>query len=150
MRPWLITVNDAPHRMLSRELHLWLGETDLDADVEFVAVEGRNVECQYNTAIESALIRGHENLVFIDSDVRPADLSDFWTCPTDVVGAAYNLHLDTDDSIHFGFWRTTRPVLLATGPPWIEWEYDAKHTRATDCLCRTFCRKALAAGFTVK
>jgi len=148
-------VNDAPARMMSRELAMWFLGMGVWRKIAFVDAGQRDEAAQYNQAIKVALASNQNHFVFCDSDIRPdmESMVPFWSATADVVGAKYpteNLHAWDDPAvIHGGMWRTRREVLEALEPPYFEWEFDAEHTHVTKCLCWHFCDKVRAAGFTV-
>ena len=155
---YLYFVNDAPEKMMSRELACWFHRMNVWDRVLFLDAGERDEAAQYNSMVRLALATSHEHFVFCDADIRPhmEHMVPFWTAKQDVVGARYTTEnaqaWSRPDVMHAGLWRTDRGVLeaaLALGGPLFEWEYDEAHERVTKCLCRHFCDKVKAAGFTV-
>ena len=152
---YLFIINDAPHRMLSRELAVWLGDLGVGNRVLFHAAPERDIACQYNQAVELALSTQHEWFVFADSDIRPhvQRTGDFWSAEADVVGCRYPTESEAawegPPGIHCGLWRTRRDVLAAVDRPHFQWEYDPTGLHLTGCLCRPFSRKVRQGGFTL-
>ena len=152
----LFVVNDAPSRMLSRELCVWLTDVGAWPHVKFADAGQRDEACQYNYATLGALaLPDYDEFVFADSDIRPHvdHTREFFASTADVVGCRYPVDKETawdnPNIIHAGLWRTRREVLEAIGAPWFLWEYDANHTCVVRCLCEHFSRQAAAAGFSV-
>ena len=151
----LFVINDAPDGMLTRELASWIAAMRLWRKVLFVNAGERDEAAQYNVAIAEALKTRRNYFLFCDCDIRPTveGMAPFWAADYDVVGVRYATENPDawreGDEIHAALWRTSRNVLETVGAPWFLWEYDKEHTHVTKCLCRNFCDKVKAAGFTV-
>ncbi len=154
-KSFLFIVNDAPRRVLARELAVWFHDLGVWDRVIFHAAADRDIACQYNQALALALATGHDQFVFADSDIRPhtSRTGEFWTADADVVGVRYPTESDAawegPPGIHCGLWRTRRAVLEALPRPHFQWEYNPNHTHLTGCICRPFSRRVREAGFTL-
>ncbi len=113
--------------------------------------------CARNTAIkESALgsAPSYEWFVFADRDVRPTvDTAMFLHLPTDIKVCqvpmeSHHAWIHTN-SFHETIWCTSRRVLEAIEPPWFMQGYSSDGTELDGCICQSFRRKALEAGFSI-
>lgn len=152
---YLVIVHDAPDNMMATELAQWLAACGLTWRPH--NARDRHNDCQTNSGIVKALTqKKFDHFVFVENDIRPdvPHTKAFWTCEADIVGCRYPVEQDTawDNPhwIHAGLWRTTRKVLAAIEPPWFAWRFNKLRTKTIGCLCRTFCEKALTAGFTIE
>ena len=125
------------------------------------SIKKQNVVCARNWAIRHSALGSHPDyqwFVFMDRDVRPSCKDDnttrFLTIDADVKccqvqhgenRAAYSWH----DDFHEPIWCTSRRVLEAIEPPWFMQRYNADGTEMDGCICQSFRKKVLEAGFTI-
>lgn len=164
---YLFVLNDPGHAP-ARELEDWIARSGGNVKL-YTDSPAPCIDVQYNGSVAAALATRHpatgelfDRFVFLDDDLRPDanSMRDFWTAPGDVVGARYTTnmaHAWEDGVIHMACWRTTRHVLdTLLQPPYtlpgdglFQWTYKPGHTALAECLCKTFCRKVAAAGFSI-
>lgn len=116
----------------------------------------RDRTCARNTAIRRALDSPDhfEWFCFIDNDVRPGPKSlRFFDLDADVICCEVPMRADTawnwPDAYHEPMWCTSRGVLEAIDPPWFIQFYSDDGTKQDGCICQSFRRKVLTAGFTI-
>ena len=121
------------------------------------SLKKKQIMCARNTAVRHCALNSHKSyewFVFIDQDVRPTDhtiqflqlQSDIKCCQVEM----YNKHAwSSPTAFHEAIWCTSRKVLEAIKPPWFEFKYNADGTDLVDCICGSFRRKALDAGFSI-
>jgi len=143
------------------EITVWIEE--LMKDVTPVnlnyrhSLKKQNVVCARNTAIlEAALGSAPEFqwFVFLDRDVRPDSRTrKFLDLEADV--KCCQVKQSQEDAyawptdFHETIWCTSREVLAAIKPPWFMHEYNDTGTEMIGCLCQSFRKKVLDAGFTI-
>lgn len=149
----LFVVNGLPGQA-NPVLKAWLAEFAGER-VLWVRSPAPAIDVQYNAAVKAALARYEFcRFVFADPDIQPHSehMAEFWMVAADIVGCRYPNGGEASwgpDQFHCGLWRTSRHVLAALAPPRFVWKYNADHTEHLECLCATFNRRVLAAGFTV-
>jgi len=120
------------------------------------SVKVRDRTCARNTAIRRALNSPDHfrSFIFIDNDVRPGPKSlRFLELEADVICCEVPMRTDPawswPNSYHDSFWCTSRKVLEAIQPPWFMQQYSEDGTRMIGCICKSFQKKVLAAGFSI-
>lgn len=116
----------------------------------------RDRTCARNTAIQRALSSPADFgwFIFIDNDVRPGMRSmRFLDLGADVNSCEVPMRTATawswPDAFHDPMWSISRAVLEAIDPPWFMQPYNQDSTRMEGCICKSFQKKVLAAGFTI-
>lgn len=115
----------------------------------------RDRTCARNTAIVRALKSAHYDwFVFIDNDVRPDIRSvRFLDLDADVICCQVPMRSSTawswPNSFHESMWCTSRSVLEAIEPPWFMQAYSQDGTQLDGCICKSFQKKVLEAGFSI-
>lgn len=151
----------APDGMMHHSLQSWLRTLKV---ASLKAQEGsyRNYQCAYNRMVKHIALASDparfDQFIFADSDMRPSrkQSSSFLDLDADIRCVEYQTEMDTEVSwtpetaFHTGIWWTTRHVLEAIRRPWFEWQYQDDGCATVGCICTSFRRKALDAGFTIK
>lgn len=123
------------------------------------SVKKQNVVCARNYAIKTEALGSHPDykwFVFLDRDVRPCPgnkTTRFLALDADVKScqvehgnkAAYSW----PDDFHEPIWCTSRRVLEAMEPPWFLQSYNEDGTEMAGCICVSFRKKVLEAGFSI-
>ena len=142
------------------ELMLWIERLthgkNMPADYR-ESIKKQDRTCARNTCIKKCALGSdprYEWFVFADSDVRPDERSDaFLALEADIKACQVPMRSDTawslPNSFHESLWCTSRRVLEAIEAPWFMQGYTDDGCNLTGCICRSFQRKALAAGFTI-
>ena len=121
------------------------------------SIKTRNVVCARNVAILESALGSHSDyewFIFLDRDVRPGPrTTKFLDLQADVKCCAVehdSKHAFAwPDSFHCSLWCASRHVLETIQPPWFMREYNASGTQMVGCLCNSFRKKVLEAGFTI-
>lgn len=141
-------------RRLTIEQMLWMESLVPNCSRKFTAIHVDGIENAKNQAVFVALESQEDFFVFMDDDVRPGpEANAFLRLDADVKCCEVPMQGERawsqEDSFHDTLWCTSRRVLEAIEPPWFEWPRNTTHTAYLGCLCSSFKRKVVGAGFTV-
>lgn len=165
-----IIVTAWPDNRWPIEISLWI--EDLMKDVVparpdyRISLRQKNIVCARNIAIRDAALgsdRVDQNgnpmprfewFIFLDKDVRPnPKTTQFLNLEADV--KCCQVKQDEDDAyawpndFHESIWCTSRGVLEAIKPPWFHYTYTKDGCGMVGCICGSFRRKVLDAGFSI-
>lgn len=150
-----------PNNQIRLELTAWLHGLGIPFD-RFVTNKEQcpDLASAYNLIVHLALHHTESKyFIFADNDVGPNkhQTDPFLELPGDVVSCEYDGEPErigqtwgAVNAFHAGLWRASRAVLQSIRPPWFEWRYVSDGTAVKSCLCPSFSRKALQAGFTIR
>lgn len=151
-----------PDRRLPIELAEWLYVRYRDPRTGFhrdnlgvLAIQGL-VQAR-NRAIRDYVLSAPEHyrwFLFVDRDVRPSAASDeMFGLTTDVrccrVTTRNPQAWRENSMFHDPFWLARREVFEQTAAPWFQFPYTADGCDLAGCLCSSFRKQVLAAGFSI-
>ncbi len=137
---------------------LWLQRIGIRPD-NIVSLSQRfhNQICAYNSVVKLALRTRNPCFIFADNDVNPTEkTTPFVSLMADVISCRYQGEKSLEEqwseptAFHTALWACRRKVLETIKPPWFEWTMTPDGCNITECLCNSFRRKVLDAGFSIE